>query len=260
MTLKIGIIGLPNVGKSLLFNKLTNCKVLSKNFFFSTINPNIDYLRIYNKYLIKLINIINTKKIYNKNIIIVDLAGLIKNSNKGQGLGLKILTKIQELDIIIHVIKVFNKDNIYNYYNNNILNNINIIKKELILRDIYLIKKNIINNKNINEIIKYKKYLNILKKNIYINKYYKYNNNNNLLSNLITMKPMLLLFNINKNNFSQKKKILKILKKDINNLSLGYYFLDIKKDNKKYYNFIDYIYKFFNIKYCFTIKNNKIKI
>ncbi|XBT18758.1 MAG: DUF933 domain-containing protein [Candidatus Shikimatogenerans sp. Tcar] len=248
--LKIGIVGLPNVGKSLLFNKLTKNNILSKNYFFSTIKENINFLKIYNKELILLKKIINPKKINYKSIKIIDFAGLIKNASKGKGLGINILNKIQKLDLIIHVIKIFNKKNILNYYNNNVYNNINIIKHELILKDIiYLEKKN--NNK-------YIKYLNILNKYTYLNKFY--NKNKKKLNGLITNIPMIYLFNINKNKKNNIKKILLKIKYDIDTPNIGIFFLDIKYNNNRYYKFINYIYKFLNLKYCFTIKNKIITL
>ncbi|XBT18460.1 MAG: GTPase [Candidatus Shikimatogenerans sp. Tder] len=252
--LKIGIIGLPNVGKSLLFNKLTKNNILSKNYFFSTIKENINFLKIYNKELLLLKKIINPKKINNKNIIIIDFAGLIKKASKGKGLGLNILNKIQKLDLIIHVIKIFNNNNIYNYYDNNIYNNINIIKNELILKDIITIKNILNKNKKYNNI--YIKYMNILNKNIFLNKFY--NIKNFFLKNLITIKPIIYLFNINKNKNKNIKKILFKINYDIKTPNIGVFFLDIKKN--KYNKLINYIYNFLNLKYCFTIKNKIISL
>ncbi|WXB47321.1 MAG: DUF933 domain-containing protein [Candidatus Shikimatogenerans sp. Tmey] len=254
--LKIGIIGLPNVGKSLLFNKLTKKNILSKNYFFSTIKENINFLKIYNKELFFLKKIINPKKINNKNIIIIDFAGLIKKANKGKGFGLNILKKIQKLDLIIHVIKIFNKNNIFDYYNNNIYNNINIIKTEFILKDINYIQNIIKKNSKCNKI--YIKCLNILNKYIFINKYF--NIKNKIFKNLITSKPMIYLFNINKKENVNINKILFNIKYDIKTPNIGTFFLDIKNNNNKYYKFINYIYDFLKIKYCFTIKNNIITL
>ncbi len=112
MALQCGIVGLPNVGKSTLFNCLSNAKAQSANFPFCTIDPNVGVITVPDKRLIKLAEIDNPKKVIPTTVEIVDIAGLVKGASKGEGLGNKFLANIREVDAIIHVLRCFENDNI----------------------------------------------------------------------------------------------------------------------------------------------------
>jgi ribosome-binding ATPase len=112
MALKCGIVGLPNVGKSTLFNCLSSAKAQSANFPFCTIEPNIGVITVPDERLIELQKIDNPKKVVPTTIEIVDIAGLVKGASKGEGLGNQFLANIRETDAIIHLIRCFDNDNI----------------------------------------------------------------------------------------------------------------------------------------------------
>lgn len=112
MALKCGIVGLPNVGKSTLFNCLSNAKAQSANFPFCTIEPNIGVITVPDDRLTKLEELVNPEKVHPTTVEIVDIAGLVKGASKGEGLGNKFLANIRETDAIIHVLRCFENDNI----------------------------------------------------------------------------------------------------------------------------------------------------
>lgn len=112
MALQCGIVGLPNVGKSTLFNCLSNAKAQAANFPFCTIEPNVGVITVPDERLIKLASIDNPKKIIPTTIEIVDIAGLVKGASKGEGLGNKFLANIRQTDAIIHVLRCFDNPNI----------------------------------------------------------------------------------------------------------------------------------------------------
>lgn len=112
MSLKCGIVGLPNVGKSTLFNCLSNAKAQSANYPFCTIEPNVGTISVPDERLNKLESIVNPEKVIPTTMEIVDIAGLVKGASKGEGLGNQFLANIRETDAIIHVLRCFDDGNI----------------------------------------------------------------------------------------------------------------------------------------------------
>lgn len=112
MALKCGIVGLPNVGKSTLFNCLSNAKAQAANFPFCTIEPNVGTITVPDERLTQLAELITPERIVPTTIEIVDIAGLVKGASKGEGLGNKFLANIRETDAIIHVLRCFDDENV----------------------------------------------------------------------------------------------------------------------------------------------------
>ena len=112
MALQCGIVGLPNVGKSTLFNCLSNAKAQSANFPFCTIEPNVGVITVPDERLNKLAELVNPAKVVPTTVEIVDIAGHVKGASRGEGLGNKFLANIRETDAILHVLRCFDDDNI----------------------------------------------------------------------------------------------------------------------------------------------------
>jgi len=142
MSLKIGIVGLPNVGKSTLFKALTQAPVDISNYPFCTIEPNVGIVKVPDLRLEKLANMSNSAKIIPAVVEFVDIAGLVKGAATGEGLGNKFLANIREVDAIAQVVRVFENENITHVHNKiDPISDIEIINAELILADLETINK-----------------------------------------------------------------------------------------------------------------------
>ncbi len=142
--MKLGIVGLPNVGKSTLFNAITNAGAQSANYPFCTIEPNIGVVAVPDKRLDKLAQMYNPEKYTPASIEFVDIAGLVKGASKGEGLGNKFLSNIRECDAIVHVVRCFENDDIIHVEGSiDPIRDIETINLELILSDVEMITRRI---------------------------------------------------------------------------------------------------------------------
>ncbi|MCL2597199.1 MAG: redox-regulated ATPase YchF [Paludibacter sp.] len=144
MSLQCGIVGLPNIGKSTLFNCLSNAKAQSANFPFCTIEPNVGMISVPDERLTKLAEICKPERIIPATVEIVDIAGLVKGASKGEGLGNKFLANIRETDAILHVLRCFDDENVVHIDGSiNPVRDKEIIDTELQIKDLETIESRI---------------------------------------------------------------------------------------------------------------------
>lgn len=223
MSLKAGIVGLPNVGKSTLFNAITKQNILSANYPFATIEPNLGTVFVNDKRLERLNEIFNPKSLVPTSYEFIDIAGLVKGASDGEGLGNKFLSHIREVDAICEVVRCFEDENII-HVNSKVdpISDVEVINLELALADLAIITnriskmaKKVKTEKNKSDLIEYETLLKCeenLKKNISIRRMeLTLEEKLSIKSyNFLTMKPIIYLANIkeediNKNNVYVEK-------------------------------------------------------
>lgn len=215
MSLSIGIVGLPNVGKSTLFNALTNNDILAANYPFATIEPNTGIVPVPDTRLNKLAEIYGSQKIIPATVTFVDIAGLVAGASKGEGLGNKFLANIRQCDAIVHIVRAFVNNDIVHVSNEvNPKNDIEVINTELILADIQTIEN------RLPKLQKEAKAKPALRKQAdYLNKLLEQLQSGNVLSSikdldleaiadlhLLTAKPVIYAFNVDENTLVDNAK------------------------------------------------------
>ena len=222
MSLSIGIVGLPNVGKSTLFQSLTKKQIDRANYPFCTIDPNVGVVTVPDERVDKLAQLTKSaKKIYTT-IEFIDIAGLVKGANEGEGLGNKFLANIREVDAVLYILRIFKNDKIVNTQDQiNPLEDKEILDTEMALKDLATLEK-VFDKKNTEEVDIIKKAMTILEKGKML--YGRIDDKEEEILKqyqLLTLKPRFFLLN------GSNEELTEEIKNDFENNNLSYFTVDI---------------------------------
>ncbi len=221
-SLEIGLVGLPNVGKSSLFNALTKNDILVANYPFATIEPNTGIVSVPDERLIRLQEFYKSEKIIPATVEFFDIAGLVEGASSGEGLGNKFLSHIRQTNLIVHVVRVFKDQNIVHVMNNIMpKNDIDVINTELVLADLESIdrqlpklEKELKSDSKLKDYYEYvKRCKSFLEDNKPLWTMDEVDNIFNEKLSLLTTKPIIYLFNLDEEDLSNEN-----LKLELNNL------------------------------------------